>query len=198
MITPGFVPSSEDIKVSETEIDGLLIFEKKIYCDQRGWFQESFRTEDVAKALGVNDLIIKQDSFTYNLPKVLRGLHAEPQYKLVTPLTGKCFIAIADIRVDSSTFGKVLTFEFDYTDPNTPRKTIVTSPGLANSILVTGEKEVFYHYAVSDTFKFENIKRAIRWNDPDLNINWPIKDPVLSEADQKNPFLRDVFPAKFP
>lgn len=197
MITKGFVPSSEDITVSETEINGLIIFEKKIYCDQRGWFQESFRTEDISKALGVDDLVIKQDSFTYNLPKALRGLHAEPQYKLVTALTGKCFIAIADIRVDSRTFGKVLTFEFDYSNPNTPRKTLVISPGLANSILVTGDEPVFYHYAVSDTFKFEDIKRAIRWNDPDLSVDWPTKDPILSEADQNHPFLREVFPEKF-
>lgn len=197
MITPGFTPSSEDIKISETEIEGLLIFEKKLYQDRRGWFQESFRTEDIAKAWGVTDLVIKQSSFTYNLPKTLRGLHGEPQYKLVTSITGQCFIAIADIRVGSSTFGKVLTFEFDYSDINTPRKTLAISPGLANSILVTGNEAVFYHYGVSDTFKFESEKRAIRWNDPDLSIDWPIKDPILSKADQNHPFLREVFPDKF-
>ncbi|MBI4058869.1 dTDP-4-dehydrorhamnose 3,5-epimerase family protein [Candidatus Microgenomates bacterium] len=192
-----FIPTSPDIRILATEIAGLLIFEKKIYLDGRGWFQEAYRVEDIAKALDVNDLVIRQGSFTYNLPGTLRGLHAEPQYKIVTPLTGKTFIAIVDIRINSATFGKVQTFTFDYTDINSPRRTLVISPGLANSILALGKEGVFYHYAVSDTYKSNITKRSIRWNDPDLKINWPIKNPVLSEADQNNPSLRELFPEKF-
>lgn len=192
-----FEVSSDDITIQATEIDGLIIFEKKIYIDQRGWFEEVYRVEDIAKALDVDDLVIKQGSFTYNLPGTLRGLHAEPQYKIVTPLMGKAFIAVVDIRVDSPTFGKVVTFNFDYTDVNTPRKSLVISPGLANSLLVVGDEPVFYNYAVSDTFKFENVKRSITWNDKDLNIDWPNKNPILSENDQKNPTMRELFPDKF-
>lgn len=192
-----FQVSSPDIKITSTEIDGLIIFEKKLYQDDRGWFQEGYRVDDIAKALGVSDLEIKQGSFTYNLPGALRGLHAEPQYKIVTPLTGKAFIAIADIRIDSLTFGKVQTFMIDNSDPQTPRKSLVISPGLANSILVVGSEPVLYHYAVSSTFKFETPKRSVAWNDPTLNIDWPVHDPIISPADQKNPTLKKLFPEKF-
>lgn len=197
-----FFTSSPDIKITPTEIAGLLIFEKKLYPDQRGWFNELYRVEDIAKGLNVEDLVIKQGAVTYNLPKSLRGLHAEPQYKLVTPLTGKCFVAIADIRENSPTFGKALTFNFDYTrvDENgepLSRRTLILSPGLANSILVSGDQPVLYHYAVSETYKTSEGKRAIRFNDPDLNIDWPIKDPIISEDDKKHPYLRDLFPHKF-
>lgn len=189
--------SSEDITITQTGIDGLLVFEKKLYQDQRGWFQEVYRVDDIARILGVEDLVIKQGSFTYNKPKVLRGLHAEPQYKLVTPLSGKIFSAIVDIRPDSKTFGKVETFMFDYENFDTPRKTLVISPGLANSIEVAGEEMAFYHYAVSSTYNSDQTKRSIKWDDPDLNIDWPVKDPILSDKDQQNPSLRELFSDKF-
>lgn len=186
-----------DIKISKTGISGLLIFEKTLFPDERGWFQEVYRVDDISKALGIDDLVIKQGSITYNLPGVLRGLHAEQQYKLVTPISGKIFSAIADIRPDSKTFGKVETFLFDYSDKNVPRKTLVISPGLANSIEVVGNEVVFYHYAVSSKYNPEEEKRSIRWDDPDLNIDWPIKNPILSDLDKKNPSLRALFPEKF-
>lgn len=189
--------SSGDIVITPTRIKGLFIFEKKLYPDERGWFQEIYRVDDIAKATGIKDLIIKQGSITYNVPGVLRGLHAEPQYKLVTTLTGKVFSAIVDIREDSETFGAVETFSFDYTDINTPRKTLIISSGLANSIEVIGNEIVFYQYAVSSTYDPTQIKRSIRWDDPDLNIDWPIKDPILSEKDKHNPSMRELFPDKF-
>ncbi|OGE72428.1 hypothetical protein A3H40_04250 [Candidatus Daviesbacteria bacterium RIFCSPLOWO2_02_FULL_38_15] len=189
--------SSDDITIIETGIKGLLIFEKKLYRDARGWYQEVYRVDDIVKALGINDLVIKQSSFTYNLPKTLRGLHAEPQYKLITPLSGKIFVAIADIRVDSPTFAKVEFFLFDNQKIATPRKTLVISPGLANSMEVVGEDGALYHYAVSSVFDPGQTKRSVIWNDPDLKIDWPIKDPIVSDKDKSNPKLRALFPEKF-
>lgn len=189
--------SSDDITIKETSIKGLLVFEKKLYPDERGWYQEVYRVDDIAKALGVNDLVVKQGSFTWNVPKTLRGLHAEPQYKLITPLTGKIFTAIVDLRVDSETFSKVETFLFDNGEISNSRRTLVISPGLANSMEVVGTSEAFYHYAVSGTFDPSQAKRSVIWNDPDLKIDWPIKDPIVSDKDKNNPKLRDLFPKKF-
>ncbi|MBI2599390.1 dTDP-4-dehydrorhamnose 3,5-epimerase family protein [Candidatus Daviesbacteria bacterium] len=189
--------SSDDITISETGIKGLLIFEKKIYPDERGWYQEVYRVDDIAKALGVDDLVVKQGSFTWNVPKALRGLHAEPQYKLITPLSGKIFAAIVDLRVDSKTFAKVETFLFDNEEVTNSRRTLVISPGLANSMEVVGLSGAFYHYAVSSTYDPVQIKRSIIWDDPDLNIDWPIKDPIISDKDKNNQRLRELFPEKF-
>lgn len=189
--------SSDDITIKETSIKGLLVFEKKLYQDARGWYQEVYRVDDIAKALGVNDLFVKQGSFTWNVPKTLRGLHAEPQYKLITPLSGKIFAAIADIRIDSPTFGKVETFLFDNGEISNSRRTLVISPGLANSMEVVGTSGAFYHYTVSSTYDASRTKRSIIWNDPDLKINWPIKDPIISDKDKNNPKLRELFPEKF-
>ena len=187
-----------EYKISKTEIDGLLVFDRPRFPDKRGSYQELSRTDAIAEVLG-RPVVIKQTSLSYNLPfGVLRGLHAEPMDKIITVLTGSVFIAIADIRPESETFAQYVTFTLDQTDPETPKKTIVVANGLANSFMTVGTQPVEYLYQVSDTYISSDGKRAVRWNDPDLNIPWPIQPAIISDDDlNKHPFLRDLYPNKF-
>lgn len=200
-VMPNFevIVDSPECKISKTKIDGLLVWERKLFPDARGFFQELGRIDPISEALG-RKVVIKQWSLSYNLPGALRGIHAEPQDKCITVLSGgPIFIAIADIRLDSSTFGQYVTFTFDQRDPFTPRKTIFVANGLGNSLLVTGNEPVGYFYAVSDVYKTSEGKRAVRWNDPDIGIPWPIEPELklMSEDDAKHKYLRELFPGKF-
>lgn len=127
-----------------------------------------------------------------SVPGVIRALHAENWNKIVYPITGKMFAAIVDIRPGSRTFGRVETFEFNEEIP----KALFIPKGLANSICVVGEKPVHYLYLVDEYYDGKDT-RAIAWDDPDLNIKWPVKNPIISERDMNNPTLRELFPEKF-
>jgi dTDP-4-dehydrorhamnose 3,5-epimerase len=184
-------------KISKTRISGLFLFERKLYEDERGFYQELGRLEAIEEAVN-KKFEIKQWALSYNLPGVLRGLHAEPQDKLITPITGQIFIAIADIRPDSPTFGKYVSFTFDQTNPMKPKKTLIVAEGLANSFLVLGDRPVEYLYAVTDTYQTSEGKKAIRWDDPDLAIKWPETPKIISDADRNDhKTLREMFPEKF-
>lgn len=177
--------------INKTSISGLLVIEKSTYKDERGFFREAVRLNELKEASGIK-FDIKQWNHSFSRPKVIRALHAEGWNKLVYPITGKMFAAIVDIRPDSKTFGKVETFIFDETRP----RALFIPKGLANSICVVGTKPVHYLYLI-DKYYDGSDTRAITWDDPDLNIKWPIKDPIISERDKNNPTLREVFPEKF-
>lgn len=185
-------------RIYSTPIKGLLVWDREHYADKRGAYQELLKTDEVAKVLG-RPLEIKQTSLSTNEPYgVLRGLHAEPMDKAVTLLRGKVFIAIADIRSESPTFGKFVTFTIDQTDPKKAKKTIIICNGLANSFLTIGDELVEYLYESSEPYKTGEGKRSVKWDDPDLNIPWPIKPLIMSEVDANgNKSLRELFPEKF-
>lgn len=180
-----------------TAIDGLYLFQRRLYPDERGSYQELGRTEVFEKHIG-RPVTPKQWALSYNKPHVLRGLHAEPQDKVITPWSGVIFTAIADIRPDSKTFGNHVTFTFDQRDPEKAKSTLFVANGLANSFMTLGEENAEYFYVVTSTYQTSEGKRAVRWNDPDLNIQWP-NDPTIISADDanKHPYLRQLFPHKF-
>lgn len=177
--------------IKQTSIPGLLLLERPTNEDERGFFREVFHLDELEQALGFEFKVV-QMNHSKSQPKVLRGLHAENWNKLIYPLTGQVFTAIADIRPDSSTFAKVETFIFKESDP----KALFVPKGLANSFCVLGKREVHYLYLV-DAYYDGSDTRAIAFDDPDLNITWPIEDPLISERDKNNPRLRDLFPEKF-
>ena len=181
----------DDTYITKTSIPGLLIVDRPVFTDNRGFFREVFRLNDLEKEIGMEFKIV-QSNHSRSLPGVVRALHAENWNKLVYPLTGKAFSAIVDIRPDSPTFGKVETFEFDGEKP----RAIFVPKGLANSVCVVGDEPVDYVYLV-DAYYDGKDTRAVAWNDPDLNIKWPIENPIISERDKNNPTLREMFPDKF-
>ena len=177
--------------ITKTSIPGLLVIERPVFADDRGFFREVFRLNDLEEVIGEKFNIV-QANHSYSLPKVIRALHAENWNKLVYPLTGKVFTAIVDIRPESEAFGKHETFIID----DDSRKALFIPKGLANSVCVMGESPVHYLYLVDAYYKGDDT-RAIAWDDPDVGVDWPIKDPIISERDRKNPRLRELFPEKF-
>jgi dTDP-4-dehydrorhamnose 3,5-epimerase len=106
------------------------------------------------------------------------------------------FAAYVDVRPDSPTFGKYETFNFDNDDLKSTHKAIFIPAGIGNSVCVTGETPVNYFYAL-DRYWEKGNEQGIAWDDPDLNIPWPVKNPIISERDRNNPNLCDLFPEKF-
>ena len=178
-------------KIIKTSIPGLLIIERPVYADERGFFREVFRLKELEEEIGQKFNIV-QANHSHSLPRVIRALHAENWNKLVYPLAGKVFTAIVDIRPDSETFGKHETFVFD----DKSRKALFIPKGLANSVCVDGDKPVDYLYLV-DAYYDGKDTRAVAWDDPDLKIKWPVKNPIISDRDRNNSRLRDLFPDKF-
>jgi dTDP-4-dehydrorhamnose 3,5-epimerase len=181
--------------VERTSIDGLLVVRWDTHGDERGFFRQTYQTSELAAALGAAP-VFRQGNHSRSGPGVLRGFHAEPWDKLVYVVRGRAFCAVADIRPDSPTFGQVATFVLgDATSddgPATERIRLYLSEGLANSFLTLEDTD--YLYDVTDEFRPDMAKRSVAWDDPDLAVDWPVSDPVLSAADRANPTLRELFP----
>ncbi len=177
--------------IKKTSIPGLLIIEWPTFKDERGFFREVFRLRDLEKAIDFR-FKGKQWNHSRSKPGVIRGLHAGGFNKLTYPATGKIFAAIVDVRKSSKTFGKVETFRFD----GKAYKAIFIPKGLANSFCVYGKEDGDYMYLV-DAYYGETKDFSIAWDDPDLAINWPVENPIISERDKNNSTLRKLFPEKF-
>jgi dTDP-4-dehydrorhamnose 3,5-epimerase len=171
-------------------LDGLRIFERNTHADDRGFFHEAFRATELEEALGRTTAFV-QLNHSRSRRGVLRGLHAEGWEKLVYVPHGEVFTAIADIRPDSPTFGRVETFSFD----DAHRITLFLPRGVAHGYCVLSD-EADYMYQVTAYYDGSDTT-AVAWDDPDLAVPWPISDPVLSARDQHNPLLRDLFPERF-
>lgn len=181
----------ENKYIKKTSMPGLLILERPVFEDERGFFREIFHMDELEKELGFEFKPV-QMNHSRSLPGVLRGLHGEQWNKMIYPVTGRAFLAIVDLRQDSPSFAKVETFIID----DGHRYGLFIPNGFANSICVIGENPVDYIY-LTDAYWDGTDQRAVAWDDPDLSISWPIKDPVISERDKNNPKLRDLFPEKF-
>jgi len=177
--------------ITNTKIDGLYIIKRPTFEDERGFFREVIRLSDLENLLD-NKFNIKQWSHSFSKPNVIRALHSEDQKKLIYPVTGKMFGAYVDVRNNSKTFGEVVEINFSEGD----YKAVFIPKGVANSICVVGEEPVHYMYLIDEYYEKSKIK-GIAWDDPDLNIKWPIEKPILSERDRNNPTLRSLYPDKF-
>ncbi len=177
--------------VQKTSIEGLLVLKRPIHEDERGFFREVFHIDEIEKTLGIEFKGL-QMNHAHSKPKVLRGIHAENWNKIIAPIRGEVFVVIVDIRPDSPTFAKFETFTINEEN----RIALFISKGLANSYCVTGSIDVDYVYLV-DAYYDGTDKRAVAFDDPTLGINWPVKDPIISERDKNNPSLKELFPEKF-
>lgn len=186
-----------DIKpyVKTTKIAGLYKIDREIFWDNRGFFREVYHKDELEKTLG-HQFNPVQLNHSLSQPKVLRGIHPDPWDKLVYPLNGQVFIAIVDIDPLSPTFKHVETFNVD--DNN--RHGLFVAKGLGNSLCVLGQEAVHYIYLVTEYWDGHAMSgmRAVAYNDPDLNIAWPIKDPILSDKDKQNKTLREHYQKEYP
>lgn len=174
------------MKVTETKIAGVLIIEPKVFGDSRGFFLETFHATRYAE-YGIESNFV-QDNYSRSAKGVLRGLHYQknhPQGKLVSVTSGVVLDVAVDIRQDSSTFGQWVGITLSADD----HKQFYIPPGLAHGFCVLSETADF-QYKCTDYYHPED-EASIRWNDPDIAIEWNISDPILSEKDAKAPFLKD-------
>lgn len=184
------------MNIKKTSIEGVVILEYPVKADSRGFFHEVFRKEDLKNATGV-DFNPLQWNHSMSHKGVIRAVHTENWNKLVYPITGILYAPIVDLRPESSTFGKVEYITIDNTKEDSQRQAIfLPAGGIGNSICALGETDLHYLYLV-DEYWDDAKARGVAWNDPDLNIKWPVESPILSERDQHNPTLREMFPEKF-
>jgi len=175
------------VKVVELELPGVLLIQPKLFGDARGFFFESYNAERYAEA-GI-PLEFVQDNISRSGKGTLRGLHfQEPQAqgKLVQVLSGAVYDVAVDVRKGSPTFGRWVGTELN--DEN--RHQLWVPPGFAHGFCVlSGSADFAYKCTALYAPQFEG---AVRWDDPDLGIRWPIEHPTLSEKDAAAPRLKDA------
>ncbi len=185
----------EEPYILQTFIEGLLIVRRPIYSDDRGSFQEQYRVPDILKLF--KNTKISQSQLSVSKPNVLRGIHAEPRDKFITPLTGRMTAIIVDLRKKSPTLGEWIGFEFDNTSVDMPKTSLFVPGGCGNSLCVTkkdgdlNDGILLYQYTYSTTYDPKWAGYGVRYNDPDLSIKWPIKNPIISDRDKNLPTFKE-------
>ena len=175
-----------EINVIKTKIDGLVIIEPSVFGDHRGYFMETYNKNDMAEAGLTMEFV--QDNQSASTKGVLRGLHFQktrPQGKLVHVSLGSVFDVAVDIRPGSPSFGQ--WYGVELTQDN--QWQLWVPPGLAHGFVVTSEYAHF-HYKCTEYYCPQD-EGAIRWNDPDLGVVWPVECPVLSQKDAVAPSWRE-------
>ena len=180
----------KDLRVEETNVPGLVVFDLPVHGDNRGWFKENWQRAKMT-ALGLPDFGPVQNNISFNAKKgVTRGIHAEPWDKYISIAAGSVFGAWVDLRPGES-FGQVYTTVLD------PSKAIYVPRGVGNSFQALEDGTV-YTYLVNAHWSLEQKKTYTFVNlaDPELNIQWPIplEESERSEADLHHPMLRDAKP----
>ena len=174
------------MEVVKTPLGGVLLIKPKVWGDARGYFVETWQQERYAAA-GI-DLPFVQDNHSRSAYGILRGLHFQktrPQGKLVHVSSGSVFDVAVDIRAGSPSFGQ--WYGVELTQDN--QWQLWVPPGLAHGFVVTSEYAHF-HYKCTEYYCPQD-EGAIRWNDPDLGVVWPVECPVLSQKDAVAPSWRE-------
>ena len=175
------------MQVIETKLPGVLIIEPRVFEDRRGFFYESYNYREYAQR-GIRDVFV-QDNHSRSVKGVLRGLHYQTppgQAKLVRVVVGEVFDVVVDIRWGSPTYGQWLGVWLSAEN----RRQLYIPVGFAHGFCVTSEVAEFL-YKVSNYYSPPD-ERGIAWDDPDLGIEWPITEPILSDRDQHHPRLKDA------
>lgn len=177
------------MQIIKTEIPDVLIFEPKVFGDDRGFFYESFNQKIFEEAVGSKIEFI-QDNHSKSTKGVLRGLHFQlppfAQAKLVRCVVGEVFDVAVDIRKSSPTFGKWVGVHLSADN----KRQLWIPEGFAHGFLVLSETAEFVYKTTN--YYSPTHDRGVLWNDPDVGIEWPlITIPVLSTKDESAKFLKD-------
>jgi dTDP-4-dehydrorhamnose 3,5-epimerase len=176
------------MKVTPTKLAGVLILEPRVFADERGYFMESYNRKQYAQIPGL-DVEFVQDNHSRSRKNVLRGLHMQrhhPQGKLVRVVNGHVWDVAVDVDPASPTFRQWVGI--DLTADN--HLQLYIPPGYAHGFCVLSEIADF-EYKCTD-FYFPDDEVGLLWNDPELGIQWPLRNPILSNRDVANPTLREV------
>lgn len=175
------------MKVTETRLPGVLLIEPKVYGDSRGFFKETFQAERYRDSGIKHDFV--QDNYSRSQKGVLRGLHFQiekPQGKLVSCLKGMVFDVVVDINSASDTFGQ--WYGVELSEDN--HRQLWIPPGYAHGFYTMSEVADF-HYKCTQIYDSSD-EGGIHWEDPELNIAWPVPPTEVSIKDQKWPLLKEL------
>ena len=175
------------MKVIASEIPEVLLVQPQIFADDRGFFYESYNLSKFQQA-GIVPTFV-QDNHSRSVKNTLRGLHYQinpGQDKLVRVIFGEVFDVAVDIRFGSPTYGKWVGIHLSAKN----RQQVFIPKGFAHGFCVLSEMAEF-EYKCSQLYSPQD-ERGILWNDPDLDIAWPVDDPILSEKDKGNPSFKSI------
>ena len=169
------------------DIPEVILIEAQSFPDDRGFFLESFK-ESIFNSNGINTKFV-QDNYSHSIKGVLRGLHyqknPQAQAKLVIALRGEIFDVAVDIRKDSPTYGKWVGEILSEKN----HKLLYIPEGFAHGFCALSEADVLYK--VNQEYSPEH-DRGIIWNDPEINIIWPVDNSIVSEKDSILPILKNA------
>jgi len=175
------------IEITETRIPEVLLLKPKVFRDDRGFFLETYREEHLqAKGIEVHFV---QDNLSKSQKGTVRGLHyqiAQPQDKLIMVMQGVILDVAVDLRENSSTFGQYTAMELSGRN----KHQLFIPKGFAHGFSVLSDEALVY-YKCSDYYNPDG-ERGLYWNDPDLDIDWRVDDPVISNKDQHQPRLKEI------
>jgi dTDP-4-dehydrorhamnose 3,5-epimerase len=175
------------VKITETNLAGVLIVEPRVHGDDRGFFFETYHADRYAEA-GLKWPFV-QDNYSRSVKGTLRGLHFQhpkAQGKLVQVFAGSVFDVVVDIRRRSPTFGRWLGLELSEEN----RRQLWIPPGFAHGFCVTSPIADLVYKCTE--FYAPETEHAIAWNDPELKIDWPLSHPLLSAKDAAAPRLSEA------
>lgn len=177
------------MNTEKTLLDGVVIITPDVFADDRGFFMETFQEKRYQELLGA-DVRFVQDNMSCSKKGVIRGLHyqAPPfaQGKLIQVLQGKVIDVVVDIRFGSPTFGQHVAVELSSDN----KKQFFIPDGFAHGFIAL-EDDTIFSYKCTNTYSKEH-DRGIRFNDPDLGIDWSIAEPIVSEKDSLQPLFKDI------
>ncbi len=181
------------MKLIPTQLEEVLIIEPRVFEDSRGFFMETYQRERYFEN-GICSVFV-QDNFSYSVQGTLRGLHYQlpkPQAKLVQVLQGEIFDVAVDIRKGSPSFGKWAGVHLSHQN----KQQLFIPEGFAHGFMVLSSLALVI-YKSSD-FYAPACEGGVIWNDPDLGIEWPIDQPILSEKDLQFDRLKDIDSNRLP
>lgn len=176
------------MEIEKINLPGLLIIKPTVFGDSRGYFFESYNQEKFNN-IGLNFNFV-QDNISKSIKSTIRGLHYQigekAQGKLCKVITGKVLDVAVDIRFGSPTFGKHYTAELSEEN----HLMLWIPPGFAHGFSVLSEEAIFSYKCTE--FYSKQHERSIIYDDPELDINWKVNKPIISEKDQKAKLFADI------
>jgi dTDP-4-dehydrorhamnose 3,5-epimerase len=169
------------MKIIKTKIKGLVLIKTNLFRDKRGFFKEVEKFKILKKKFIF-------DCFSYSKKNTLRGLHLQTkrkQAKIITVVHGKILDVVVDLRQNSSTYGKYFSIEISQNSDFS----IFVPEGCAHGFLCLSKNCSVYYKCTN--YRDQNSEKTIKWNDKELNINWPIKKPILSKKDSNGINFKD-------
>jgi dTDP-4-dehydrorhamnose 3,5-epimerase len=181
------------MNVIPTDLPGVLIIEPRVFGDARGYFMETWQQQRYAQA-GLPERFV-QDNLSFSRRGILRGLHyqnPQGQGKLVYVLQGEVYDVAVDIRAGSPTFGRAAGVMLSAEN----KRQFYIPPGFAHGFCVTSDTALFVYKCTE--FYNPALEGAVRWDDPQIGISWPVSAPALSDKDRKAPLLSEIAQDKLP